>query len=128
AVFVLTHFPCNRVIELVIDDTLFHKRGLHVWGIGWFRDAVASTKKRVATASGHNWVVLAIVVQLPKLGIVLAQPIMARLHRPGNGNPSCAQLGRQMVQELLDHFPDWRFSLLGDGGYTNQEMLGDLDK
>jgi hypothetical protein len=127
AIFVLTHFPCNRFVELVIDDTLFHKRGLHVWGIGWFRDAVASTKKRVATASGHNWVVLAIVVQLPTLGIVLAQPIMARLHLPGKGNLSCAQLGRQMLQELLEHFPDWRFSLLGDGGYTNQEMLAGLD-
>ena len=32
----------------------------HVLGLGWWRDAVASTKKRVATASGHNWVVLAI--------------------------------------------------------------------
>jgi len=128
AIFVLTHFPFNRFVELVIDDTLFHKRGLHVWGIGWFRDAVASTKKRVATASGHNWVVLAIVVQLPRLGIVLAQPIMARLHLPGKGNPSCSKLGRQMLQELLEQFPDWRFSLLGDGGYTNQEMLKDLDE
>jgi hypothetical protein len=129
AVFVLTHMPCGGgVVELVIDDTLFHKRGLHVWGLGWFRDAVASTKKRVATASGHNWVVLAIVVQLPMLGIVLAQPIMARLHLPGKGNPSCAQLARQMLQELLDYFPTRRFSLLGDGGYTNVEMLGDLDE
>jgi hypothetical protein len=128
AVFVLTHFPCNRFVELVIDDTLFHKRGLHVWGIGWFRDAVASTKKRVATASGHNWVVLGIVIQLPLLGIVLAQPIMARLHLPGKGNPSCSQLGRQMLQQLLKHFPQRRFSLLGDGGYTNSELLADLDE
>jgi hypothetical protein len=127
-VFVLTHFPFKGVVELVIDDTLFHKRGLHVWGIGWFRDAVASTKKRVATASGHNWVVLGIVVQLPVLGIVLAQPIMARLHLPGKDNLSCSQLGRQMLQELLQHFPEKRFSLLGDGGYTNRELLGDLDK
>jgi len=127
AVFVLTHFPFKGVVELVVDDTLFHKRGLHVWGIGWFRDAVASTKKRVATASGHNWVVLGIVVQLPALGIVLAQPIMARLHLSGKVNPSCAQLARQMLQELLDYFPDRRFSLLGDGGYTNKELLGNLD-
>src|SRR5262249_31406947 len=70
---------------------------------------------------------LAIVVQLPSLGIVLAQPIMARLHLGGKGNLSCAQLGRQMLDELLEQFPDWHFSLLGDGGYTNQEMLADLD-
>src|SRR5437764_3695355 len=34
--------------------TLF-RSGKSVWGLGWWRDAVASTKKRVATASGHNW-------------------------------------------------------------------------
>ena len=45
---------------VVLDDTLAHKRGKSVWGMGWWRDAVASTKKRVATASGHNWVVLAV--------------------------------------------------------------------
>jgi hypothetical protein len=39
---------------------LAHKTGKGVWGLGWFRDAVASTRKRVATAPGHNWVVLAI--------------------------------------------------------------------
>jgi hypothetical protein len=65
---------------------------------------------------------------LPMLGVVLALPIMARLHQPGKGKPSCAQLARELLQELLDRFPNWRFSLLGDGGYTNQEMLGDLDK
>jgi hypothetical protein len=128
AVFVLTHFPFTGAIEIVVDDSLFHKRGLHVWGIGWFRDAVASTKKRVATASGHNWVVLAIVVQLPGVGIVLAQPIMARLHVSGDGKPTCSQLARQMLQALLDYFPDRCFSLLADGGYTNHELLGKLDK
>jgi hypothetical protein len=127
-VFVLTHFPFRDAIEIIVDDTLFHKRGLHVWGIGWFRDAVASTKKRVATASGHNWVVLAIVVQLPSLGIVLALPIMARLHISGEGNPTCSRLARHMLQALLDYFPERRFSLLGDGGYTNKELLRNLDK
>jgi hypothetical protein len=32
-----------------------------------------------------------------------------------------------MLQEMLDHFPGRRFSLLGDGGYTNKELLRDLD-
>src|SRR5262249_12817603 len=38
-------------LYLVVDDTLLHKRGQRVFGLGWFRDAVASTRKRVATAS-----------------------------------------------------------------------------
>jgi hypothetical protein len=58
--FVFTNLTFGGAIRLIVDDTLLHKRGVHVWGLGWFRDAVASTKTRVATASGHNWVVLAV--------------------------------------------------------------------
>jgi hypothetical protein len=46
--------PAGR-LYLLVDDTLLHKRGKKVYGLGWFRDAVASTKKQVATASGNNW-------------------------------------------------------------------------
>ena len=61
---VFTRLARAEMIKIILDDTLFHKCGAHVWGKGWFRDAVASTKKRVATASGHNWVVLAFVFEL----------------------------------------------------------------
>jgi len=124
---VFTRLAPSGVIKLLVDDTLFHKRGLHVWGKGWFRDAVASTKKRVATASGHNWVVLAFVFEVPLLPIVLALPIMARLHCPDEGTPGCALLARQMLSELLQRFPTRTFLLMGDGGYSNSELLEGLD-
>ena len=60
AVLALTRLKLFGALTLLVDDTLTHKRGKKVWGLGWFRDAVASTRKRVATASGHNWVVLAV--------------------------------------------------------------------
>jgi hypothetical protein len=50
AVLILTRLQFTGCITLLVDDTLTHKRGKSVWGLGWFRDAVASTKKRVATA------------------------------------------------------------------------------
>lgn len=127
ALFVITHLPLGVIIRLIVDDTLLHKRGVHVWGLGWFRDAVASTKNRVATASGHNWVVLAIAFEIPGVGIILALPIMARLHRSGEGLPTSAQLAREMLQELQRQYPDRRFLLLGDGEYTNSVLLDDLD-
>src|SRR5579872_6954040 len=65
AVLILTRLPLFGRITLLVDDTLAHKRGQSVWGLGWWRDAVASTKKRVATASGHNWIVLAVAFCLP---------------------------------------------------------------
>jgi hypothetical protein len=54
ALLVFTRLKLFGVITLLVDDTLAHKRGKSVWGLGWFRDACASTKQRVATASGHT--------------------------------------------------------------------------
>jgi hypothetical protein len=129
AVLVFTRLKFLCPITLLVDDTLAHKRGKSVWGLGWFRDACASTKKRVATAPGHNWVVLAVAVCLPGSGSpILALPLMARLHRPGKGQPSCSVLAKQMLAEVLEWFPTKRFTLVGDGAYASKELLGNLDE
>jgi hypothetical protein len=115
--------PFGR-ITLLVDDTLAHKRGRSVWGLGWFRDAVASTQKRVATASGHNWVVVALAFQVPLGGgAVLAVPLAAALHRPGHGQPSCPQLARELLTMVLGWFPGRAFTLVGDGAYACKELL-----
>jgi DDE superfamily endonuclease len=127
-VLLLTRLKFWGVITLLVDDTLAHKRGKSVWGLGWFRDAVASTRKRTATASGHNWVVLAVAVCLPGTAApILALPLLARLHQSGSGQPSCPELARQMLDEVLAWWPSWRFSLVGDGAYATQVLLADLD-
>jgi DDE superfamily endonuclease len=127
-VLILTHLSFFGRITLLVDDTLAHKRGRCVWGLGWWRDAVASTQKRVATASGHNWVVLAVAYCLPFSDIpVLALPLLARLHLPGKGQPSCPALAKQMLAEVLAWFPGHTFTLVGDGAYACRELLGDLD-
>src|SRR5437764_825158 len=129
ALLVFTRLKLLGTITLLVDDTLAHKRGKSVWGLGWFRDACASTKKRVATAPGHNWVVLAVAVCLPGTGVpILALPLVARLHRPGKGQPSCPALAQQMLAEVLDWFPGRRFTLVGDGAYACKELLKDLDE
>src|ERR1700676_1309109 len=113
-------------LYLVVDDTLLHKRGKHVFGLGWFRDAVASTRKRVATASGNNWVVMGLAVPLPLTGCFLCLPLAFRLKMPGKGQPSCAALARQMLEEVAAWFPQRDLVLIGDGGYANQALLTDL--
>jgi len=128
-VLIVTRLKFFGVITLLVDDTLTHKRGKSVWGLGWFRDAVASTKKRVATASGHNWVVLAVAVCLPFTNVpILALPLLARLHLPGKGQPSCADLAREMLGEVLTWWPERRFTLVGDGAYATKGLLLDLDE
>ena len=127
ALLVLTRLKLFGCITLLVDDTLAHKRGKKVWGMGWFRDAVASTRRRVATASGHNWVVLAVAVCLPFTSCpILALPILARLHLPGKGQSSCAVLTREMLAEVLAWFPTRHFTLVGDGAYACKELLADL--
>lgn len=124
AVLLLTRLlPAGR-ITLLVDDTLAHKRGKSVWGLGWFRDAVASTPKRVATASGHNWVVLAVAFRVPFTAApILALPLLARLHQPGRGQPSCPMLAKGMLVEVLEWFADRDFILVADGAYACKELL-----
>jgi len=116
------------VLTLLVDDTLLHKRGKHVYGLGWFRDAVASTATRVATASGNNWVVMALAINIPKTTFTIALPLLARLHLPGENQPSQPDLAKAMLQEILTWYPDFRFVLVGDGGYSAENLLKDLDK
>jgi hypothetical protein len=124
---ILTSLRFTGLIVLLVDDTLTHKTGKCVWGLGWFRDAVASTRKRVATASGHNWVVVAIAFCDPLTKTpVLALPLLARLHQAGKGQPSCPDLARAMLTEVLSWFPGRRFTLVGDGAYACKELLLDL--
>ena len=126
AILILTRLKLFGPITLLVDDTLAHKRGKCVWGLGWFRDAVASTQKRVATASGHNWVVVAVAFCVPGTSApILALPLLARLHLPGKGQPSCATLASEMLAEVLGWFPNHTFTLVGDGAYACKEMLAD---
>lgn len=118
---------CSGVVTVVVDDTLLHKSGPKVHGLGWFRDAVASTKKRVAVAPGNNWVVLSIVVFSPFTAApVLALPVLARLHILGEGKPSCAQLAQQMLAEFRGWFPGLQIEVLADGAYACKETAGAL--
>src|SRR3954470_17545293 len=45
AVLILARLSFSGRVTLLVDDTLAHKRGQSVWGLGWRRDAVASTRK-----------------------------------------------------------------------------------
>jgi DDE family transposase len=121
---ILTSLRFTGLVVLLVDDTLAHKTGKCVWGLGWFRDAAASTRKRVATASGHNWVIMAIAFCDPLTRMpVLALPLLARLHQAGKGQPSCPTLAREMLQEVLSWSPGRPYSLVGDGAYACKELL-----
>ena len=127
ALLIVTTFKVCGPLYLIVDDTLLHKRGAKVWGLGWFRDAVASTRKRVATASGNNWVVLGLALPVPLCPErILCLPLLARLHLPGKAQPSCAALARQMLLEVQTWFPGRQLILIGDGAYACKAVLDPL--
>ena len=116
-------------LYFIVDDTLLHKRGKKVYGLGWFRDAVASTRKRVATASGNNWVVVGLAVQIPFCpDRVLCLPLRAELHLPGKDTPGPSELAAEMITAISEQYPDREIVLLGDGAYSAKPVLSALPK
>ena len=112
---------------LVVDGTLLHKSGKHVFGIGWFHDPVRSTKKRVATALGNKWVVIGVVVQIPGVKRSFCLPIHAMLDE-GKKKVGEPILARRMLKDIQKWFPDRQMTLVGDGGFSAKTLLGNLNK
>jgi hypothetical protein len=127
AVAVVVQLNPRGLLYLVVDDTLLHKRGKNVYGLGWFRDAVASTAKRVATASGNHWVVVGLAICIPGTTKIYCLPIHAMLHLAGKNQKSEATLAKEMLRDILAWFPDRKLVFLGDGAYSTKNLLGDLD-
>lgn len=56
--------PKDASIEINIDAHLNKRRGPKIKGLGLHRDAIASTKHQKVLATGHNWLVAAICVNI----------------------------------------------------------------
>ena len=127
AVAIVVRLNPKGLLYLVVDDTLLHKRGKHVYGLGWFRDAVASTAKRTATASGNHWVVVGLAICIPGTNKIYCLPIHAKLHLAGKNQKSEATLAKEMLGDILAWFPDRKLVFVGDGAYSAKNLLGELD-
>jgi hypothetical protein len=115
-VLLVNTFAASGVIELDLDDTLFHRCGRKVNGAGWWRDAVRSTRKHTVYAWGLNLVVLTLRVDPPWGGEPLGRPILMRLHR--KGGDSLIELAETMLGQLAGWLPERSFRLHADGFYA----------
>jgi len=88
---------------------------------------VASTAKRVATASGNHWVVVGLAIVIPGTSKIYCLPIHAKLHLAGKSQKSEAALAKEMLQDVLGWFPDRKLVFIGDGAYSANKLLEDLD-
>ena len=121
----------DALIELAGDDTLVHHSGRKIFGVGIFRDAVRSSKKHVAYATGHNWVILCVIVAVPLCpDVFISLPILARLRPKAlkkKGRKKSGEVSRTSTVDLLAAMaaqvaswaPQRRFRLLADGAYAS---------
>jgi DDE superfamily endonuclease len=78
----IDHFAPHGPIQLAADDTLCRKRGLGLFGAGMHHDPLFSSKALKVFSWGHDWVVLAVLVRLPRWAPtkVFALPLLFRLY------------------------------------------------
>ena len=129
-------------IEALIDDTLCHRSGPHIFGGGMHHDASRSTYGRGSAsgrmaffAFGQNWVVLGLRVPLPwDLLRGISVPILFRLYRPKR---RCAkgqykkrtELAVELVRLLESWIPaGYRLFVAGDAEYACQTLVRGLAK
>lgn len=127
-------------IVVILDDTLCHKSGPHIFGACMHYDASQSTYGRSAGgdrkkffAFGHNWVVLALWIPLPwNQDRGLAVPILFRLYRSKKRCPKAqyrkrTHLAIDLVEVLSNWLPaDRTMLLVGDAEYACKTVVRTL--
>ena len=128
ALLLLELVPVEWVV-LAVDDTVAGHKGPKVYGKGCHHDAVRSTHSHKAWRWGHRWVVLAVVVKFPIASRPWALPVLCALYRPrplneaeGRRHKTPVDLARGLVAHLLHWFPDRKFLLVVDGGYSTRDL------
>lgn len=126
--------PRCVALHISIDDTLAHKKGPRVFGIGCHIDAVRSSKGHKVFAFGHVWVVLAVLVPLPFSKRRWALPVLFRLYRNKKECKKANATHRkktELAKEMLGVFLGWvpadrAVELSADSAYCNKTVLGEL--
>ena len=112
--------PGTGPVEVLIDDTLFKRRGKKVWAASWFHDGSAQGPAK--TGFGNNWVVLAVCVRLPMMRRPVAVPVMAKLVIKDTMSASRLWLARRMVTRLAAELPGRKISVTADSAYAGEEL------
>ena len=127
-------------VTVIVDDTLCHKSGPHIFGANMHFDSAKSSYGRGTSAGrkaffafGHNWVVLALWIPLPwdrQRG--LAIPFLFRLYRSKKHCPKGQHRKRtELAAELIKLVASWlpgerRLEIVGDSEYACKTLVRDL--
>jgi len=129
-------------ITMILDDTLCHKGGPHLFGAAMHYDSHASTYGRGTSegrkgffAFGHNWVVAAVWLPLPwNRDRGLALPLLTRLYRSKKRCPKGQYRKRtEMAAELVELLAAWlpperTLHVVADSEYACKTLVRDLPR
>jgi SRSO17 transposase len=122
---IVSAFKLQEIL-IVVDDTLCPKWGHHIFGTGSFFDHVA--RPRPGFIWGHNWVVLAVIVELFRVPVAL--PFWVKLYRPKSSCPPKEFRTRlQLAEEAIRAVKTWTslpVTVVADGAYNNDSLLSPL--
>lgn len=130
---VVAFVPKDEPIVVAVDDTLGRHTGRHISGASMHRDPLISTRAKTVHSWGHVWVIIAVVIRVPKWNKSFALPVLCRLYRAkktceehGHTFYKKPQLARQLIILLAEALPERQIVIVGDQGYTNREVVKDL--
>ena len=112
--------PDDQAITVAVDDTLFGRRGPKVHAASWFHDGSAQGAKKVGY--GNNWVIAAIVVQLPFLDRSVALPVGFALVVKGTDAASRLEHSRQLIEALATAVPNRKVHVVADSAYAGKAL------
>jgi hypothetical protein len=124
-------------ITLIIDDTLCHKSGPHLFGGAMHYDSQGSTYgrgtsqgRKGAFAFGHNWVVAAVSVPCPwNPSRQIAVPFLFRLYRvkkqcSSKEHRKRTELAAEMIRLVASWLPDGRkLHVVADAEYACKTVV-----
>jgi transposase len=104
----------GAALNVVVDDTLFHRYGAKTHGVAWQHDG--SAKGRDGIGRGNCFVVVGLVVAVPFLSRAICLPVLFRLHIPRSGT-SKPDAARTLIGLLARAFPERAIHVVADAAY-----------
>jgi len=117
--------PSQWPIVIAVDETLERRKGARIRAKGMYRDAVRSSRSKVVTCLGLEWICMALLVPVPWSPRPWALPFLTRLAPSRRANEAAGRRHRTVVELTIGMVwlvARWlkqrRWVLLGDGSYS----------
>lgn len=121
--------PPGWPLVFAVDETLERRKGERIAAKGMYRDAVRSSRSKVVTCLGLQWICMALLVKLPWSPRPWALPFLTLLAPSARANAAAGKPHRTVVDwtiVMVRLVSRWlgrrRWVLIGDGSYSCVEL------